>query len=168
MRKNDVFRWSYKNTGSMYMPYHCKSQICIAKQREDGYMYLEDTYWGSHSSNLRFSLKEAEESLELKFLGNLDDFEEKSEMETCYFSSKDIMDLSHSNSRKQIYIRKGAKKNLNKMRKVIEANIEEYRKQAENALWSANKLREDLKNLTEDSYVYNRHNIYIDETEDNN
>lgn len=114
--EGDVFRWSYKDEGpedrSPYRRYHCCSMIGIVAA--NGRMY--DTYWSTRSQDDRSFGPDDRERLKLTYLGNMNDFDRRSEGERDYYDDADIMDLNHSNSsRNNFYIRKGAKRSRKKM-----------------------------------------------------
>jgi len=124
-RQGDVFHWSYNdrelkrrshgnNNGTTYW---CCSRIGIINERG----VLEDTYWGSSSSNRFFNIEEAVEQLELTFKGNLNDYRKAQPYERACYSDKDCLDLSHANNRMSdnFYVRKDAVHDLEKKRKII-------------------------------------------------
>ena len=161
MKKNDVFQWGYKSIDGMFEPYWCKARICIVKEKSSGELYLEDIY--GLSENKVFTIDEAEQKLDLTPIGNMDEFELKTKHDMVYYHSRDIMNLTHPNSYgSQIYIRKGAEKSLEKMRLIMQAHIDYYKRQADYAANEAKRLEEQLGNLTVDSYVPRHENVHVD------
>lgn len=156
MKVNDVFRWSYKDTTGKFEPYHCKSRIMIF----DGEI-LFDTFWGNRPyDNHWFSPNKVEVLLEYEYLGNLDEFEPCSESEQAMYDDKDFMNLNHSNSsRNNYYLRKGATKSLEKMKKVLKRNILDVEAVYRSAKWDYERELKALEELTEDSYVSARNGV---------
>lgn len=168
MKVNDVFRWSYKDTMDMFEPYHCKSRIMIFNGD-----ILFDTFWGNRTHNNRwFTPEEAEEILQLDYLGNLDEFESCREYDQAMYDDKDFMNLNHSNSsRNNYYLRKGATKSLEKMKKVLKRNILDVEAVYRSSKWDYERELKALEELTEDSYVSARNGVpmcdehYVDNQE---
>ena len=121
MKDQDVYRWSYKSTEGMFEPYHCKSGIGIFSESNKA---LRDTFWGNLGSNGRwFSVEECEDLIDLKYLGNLNDYTPARETDQAMYDDKDFLNLNHSNSsRGNCYLRKGAVKSKEKMHKIIKRN----------------------------------------------
>ena len=132
----DIYRWTWNektlkkldyknNSGTMYW---CSSCICVFK--EDGMFW--DTYWGGddYSHDKRFTEAEAKDKLSLEYIGNFDDLVEAGEQERAYYEDKDCVDISHANrSRGGFYIRKGAVKSLDKMRRILNRNLTKLKKE---------------------------------------
>jgi hypothetical protein len=121
MNKGDIFRWSYKNVGDTFMPYHCCS--CIAEF--DGEI-LRDTYWSGMSDGKWWKPQNAEALLDLEFIANRDDLVQADPSAVDFYSRDDIVDLRHANnsSRSNVYLRKGAKRSANVMRETLNYAIE--------------------------------------------
>lgn len=116
MKKNDIFRWSYKESYIKEMSrygdlYWCKAQIAVF----DG-KWLHDIYWGMyHDSDSAWTEDEAMDRLELQYLGNFDELEGLRD-NRWFYDEKDIVDLTHPNSYgKQVYKRKGATRSRERM-----------------------------------------------------
>lgn len=151
MKINDVYRWKYKSTDGKLEPYWCKSQIGVVKENAHG-LYMEDTY--STTNNATFTVEYVNENIDLTYLGNLDEFELKNKYDVVYYSPDDIMDLTHRNSYgHKIYVRKGAKKCLEKMKMVVQHHMEYYKYQAESALREIERLEQSVKSLSDNSYI---------------
>lgn len=118
-----VYSWSYKETNDPgpYGDYHCCSRIGIFQNGE-----LHDTFWGfpeSYGNSRKFGLDRMKD-LKLKFLGNLRDYEKRSEYAEAYYDSEDVMNLNHSNSsRGNFYVRKSARRSERKMIEYVETKI---------------------------------------------
>ena len=156
LKKNDVFRWYYKDTSDRFEPYHCKSRIMMY----NGEIFY-DTFWGNQAHrNTWFTPEEVDTLLELQHLGNLDEFEGCSQYEQAMYDDKDFMNLNHSNSsRDNYYLRKGATKSLDKMKKVLKRNILDVESVYQNAKWDYERELKALEELTVDSYVSARNGI---------
>lgn len=162
-KEGAVFRWSYKKVDhNNSMQYWCCSQTGVVAS--NNIMY--DTFWGIgiNSEGRKFSLKDLESKIEVKYIGNLNDYEFSRKEHQCYYDDKDLLDLSNSNNRGIYYLRKGAVKSLDKMKKILERNVkdaEQKLKFAQNDLdWEKRKLEE----LTIDSYIYVREGVSISDT----
>ena len=155
MKKNDVYRWWYKDASNRFEPYWCKSCIGIVKDNGDE-LYLVDTY--GLSNNTVFGMGYIEENLDLVFLGNLDDFELIKEWDVVYYDDSDIMDLTHSNSYGPlIYVRKGAVRSIEKMRSVLLAQLEKCRYKADYYTREVEDYERRLNELTVDSHIPTYH-----------
>lgn len=155
----DIFRWSwneksrkqYEDKASAGTLYWCCSRICVFE--EDGRFW--DTYWSScRSENRRFTIEEADDKLELKYVGNFADLIEARSSERAYYEDKDCVDISHANmSRGGFYLRKGAAKSLDKMRKVMKRNIRKLQYDADYAQRQVNEMKKELETLSLESHV---------------
>lgn len=115
IKEGDIFQWSYKDEKSgdrgPYKRYHCKSQICVAK---DG--RLRDTYWNMSGYDDTWSYEEAQVSLRLVYVGNFADLDKSDERNEEFYDEADCVNLNHPNSsRGNFYLRKGAKRSRAKM-----------------------------------------------------
>lgn len=155
----DIFRWSwndktlkkYKHKIDAGTLYWCLSKICIFK--EDGRYY--DTYWSSITNQNRiFTKKEAEEKLELEYIANINDLVEIDERERAYYNDKDIVDIRHANMiRGGVYLRKGAKKSLSKMKKIMKRNIKKLQNELDILLAQIEDMENRLSKLDIDSRI---------------
>lgn len=164
VKLNDIYRWSYtaktleklnhgQNNGTTYW---AVSRFCICKQRTNGEFYLEDTF-GSYENRI-FEIDQIDDKIELEYLGNFDDLIQIDEHNTIYYDDSDIVDITHGNSfRKEIYLKKDAKKSLNKVIRIMTSNIETLTRKIESAKYSLDKWKNDLAKLTEE----NLDNIYL-------
>jgi hypothetical protein len=157
MQEGDIFRWKYNketlkgmqssiDAGTLYW---CVSQIAVFRSG-----FLVDTYWRTNSEYLRFDQESIEGALELEYLGNFHDLEKIPDRIEHYYSASDVVNLNHPNSsRDNVYIKKGSKKNLEKMKALLQCDIE----QAEEKLQYYSREIERLKylqdNITVDDYI---------------
>ena len=156
----DIYRWSWngktlkeredKNeSGTMYW---CCSKICIFKG--DGMFW--DTYWGGndYSHDKRFSIKDANTMLDLQYLGNFDDLISAKKTDRAYYEDNDCVDLNHANSSSgNFYLRKGAKKSLAKMRRVMQRSLRKLQHDIDYAQQKADRLKSQIDGITEDSHI---------------
>lgn len=157
-KHGDIFRWSWneetrkskklsERAGTLYW---CCSRICVFK--EDNKFW--DTYCGGsdYNNDKRFTIEQAETMLDLKYVANFDDLEISQPYKRAYYDDKDCVDLNHANSsRGNFYIKKGAKKSIDKMSLVLERAIEDAKSEAERAKRRLVQLTEELNKLSEDS-----------------
>lgn len=126
-REGDIYTWGFKpdhprvrefgSTGSIYW---CMACIGIVKNG-----VLVDTYWHG-SDNRAWTPEKAEQELELNFKGNLDELESYGADAYEHFDTADIVDIRHANDRdpKLVYVRKGATRSADVMRRRCEYIIE--------------------------------------------
>lgn len=142
MREGDIFKWRYKDTSGMSAPYHCKSQIAIL---HDG--HLRDTYWTDYKTKFIVD----PDKCQLEFIANQDDLEPLSKHNRKYFNTKDIVDISHSNSYSEnLYVRKGSKPCKQTIKKHIREEIDQLEIELEHAKGRIRLLTEKFQEI-EDS-----------------
>lgn len=155
MNNGDIFRWSYnkkwleikKDGNNNGTTYWAVSRIAIV----DG-DYLIDTY--SSSMNQSFTKEMIDERLELVFIANMNDIEEACKSDRAYYMDADCIDISHANSwGMNFYLKKGAKKSLSKMEKVIKRKKYKIEHSIEYQLQEIKRLESDLLTLNEDTYI---------------
>ena len=159
-KEGAVFSWSYKKVDhNNSTQYWCCSQTGVVAS--NGVMY--DTFWGVgiNSSGKRFNLEDLESKIEVKYIANLNDFELSRKEDQCYYDDKDLLDLSNSNNRGIYYLRKGAVKSLDKMKKILKRNIKDAEQKLESAQNSLKWEKRQLEKLTVDSYVYAREGVSV-------
>lgn len=147
-REGDIVKWSY--TTPKYNPYeyHCMSQIALFNGKE-----FVDTFWGG-ASNRTFFTSEIGDRYKVEYIGNLDELEECHKSKFSYYDKSDCIDLSRPNSTQcNTYIRVGAKKFLWKMQRLLEGHIESLECSIKSAIRQVERCKEDLVDLTEDSYI---------------
>jgi len=126
IKLNDVFMFLYKAEidDKMIEAYHCFDGQIVAKEKKNGNLYLEDTYFSSNE-NKTFTLKEAEEKGTLTFKCNLCEITYISERDQQYYDDNDIVNLSYQHhSYKRFAIKNGTEKSKEKMLKVLNYKIE--------------------------------------------
>jgi hypothetical protein len=164
----DIYRWSWnevefekrKDQNKSGTLYWCASRICIFK--DDGKFW--DTYWGgeNHEHDRRFSIEDAAAKLSLKFVANFDDLVEADKSQRAYYKDADCVDISHPNkTRGGFYIRKGAERSFEKMRRVMTRTLREYERTAKSAAQSADRIRVEIERLRVESYVLTTNNISL-------
>lgn len=159
-KDGDIYRWSWNDyeydqrkleieAGTLYW---CCSRIGIVKGD-----YLVETYWYSDSnSNKHFSFDDCKTKLDLVYVGNMDDLVEADPRQQAYYLDGDCVDLRHANnsSDSNFYLRKGAKKNLDKMKRVLQREIRDKEESIEYVLSQIKNSKALLQELTEDSNMY--------------
>lgn len=156
----DIYRWSWnevtlkkleneKHSGTLYW---CCSRICVFK---DDKQYW-DTYWGgSYNNDKRFSIDDAKEKLELDYLGNFSELQEANKSERAYYEDSDCVYISHANSsRAGFYIRKGAVKSLDKMKRVSMRKLKRLQSIVRSASSDVIILKKEIDSLDIDSHIY--------------
>tara|TARA_Y100000592_G_C5205535_1_gene192524 strand:- start:26 stop:445 length:420 start_codon:yes stop_codon:yes gene_type:complete len=113
-----------------------------------------DTFWGGNDSDKKFSIEDAILKLDLEYLGNFEDLEKTFKEYRAYYNDSDCVDLSHPNSSQDnFYIRKGAKKSLNKMRRVLMRYLKKLDWEADYAKREADRIRSEIENLSIDAIL---------------
>lgn len=155
IKQGDVFRWSWKEAiankrreSCASTVYWCMSRICIANDKG----VLKDTYWHSGSS---YNDVVDPDKCELRFLGNLSDYEHVDKYMLSYYADEDIMDISHCNNTcSGFYLKKGAKKSLEKIRAIIQQKIDEKLSDIRSAQYDVERLQKELeKDNVEDIFI---------------
>lgn len=147
-KQNDVCMWYYKDTTNRFEPYHCKSRIAIYNEDKQKWF---DTFWSGADN---FAFPDGDECIETKYLGNLDDYRACSHYEFDYYDSKDCLDITHKNmSRGGFYIRKDAVKSVDKIRKVLERQLEDAEYKKRSADYEIERIKEKLQNVTPDTWI---------------
>ena len=156
-KEGDIYRWCWnsqyveklKDKSAAGTLYWCCSQICIFRNG----MYF-DTYWNNSGDSKRFMPEEADEKLDLEYIGNFSELEESSKTQRAYYDDKDCVDISHANNtRGGFYIRKGAKRSLEKMNKIILRNIKKLQYDADSAQRRLQEIKIQRENLNTESYI---------------
>ena len=165
-KDGDIFRWSWSDSKLETMDlekqagttYWCKSRIAIFNEKNE---VFKDTYWYG-GDNYWFKLDKVGKDIELEFIANINEIEPCNESEFNYYDASDCINISHANmTRGGRYIKKDAKRSLDKMRRSIEAHLEHYKNEARFANNEIERLEADLKDLTTDSYVPCKDGVYV-------
>lgn len=137
IRKGDIFRFRYSDEerAKRFMPDHCFDGQLVAFQRDDGSIYLKDTYWSgftSRSDGTCFSPEEAGRLGELTFVCNVYDVQEIRKDQTVYYAESDVFDLSYQHHCYPYYVvRKGAQRDRERMLAVIAERIADKKREIE-------------------------------------
>jgi len=159
IKLNDVFRWRYSdkklrelnhgNNGGI--TYWCVSQIAVVELVWDELVYA-DTYWRGSEKHL---VKEWIESgdIILEYVGNLDDWTRiDSDDAAKYYEDKDIIDIRcANNSAYGVYVKKGTKKSINKIKEVMEYNIKKMEGDIKYKERRVKEMKKELAELTEEN-----------------
>lgn len=147
VKVGDVFAFNYKPAieNQLFMPYHCFDGQLVVKQRENGALYLEDTYWSNSSNNKRFTIEDALDKGILKFKCNLDDVRDITEKEGGYYNDSDLFDLSRQHGcYKHLVVRKSARRSKTKIVKVLQERIDRAN---EDIATARNRIRRSQEEL---------------------
>jgi len=160
-KEGDVFSWWYKEVDyNSSTQYWCCSQIGIVQ--ENGILY--DTYWGYAVNDGRsFSLNSVGEKIEVEFIANLNDYNPCQKEDQCYYNDEDFLNLSNSNNSGKYYLRKGAVKSLDKMRKILQRNVKDAERKLVRAKQNLEWEKRNLEELTIDSYVYANNGVSVED-----
>ena len=151
LKVNDVYDFAYneeyKSKHQGWEMDHCFDYQLVVRERYDGMLILEDTYWGSCSESHRFTLEEALRVGSLKFKCNLDEVTKCSQHDYKYYKEEDIFDLSTQHHCYPHYaLRKGAQRNKDVMLNYVKRMIEEKKRELE---YKIHSLNYDIKRLEE-------------------
>jgi hypothetical protein len=165
-KDGDIFNWSWTDSKIKKMnlqqqagtTYWCKSRICIFNKSKE---VFKDTYWNGQD-DFRFYLDDINKDIKLEFIANINELRPCEITEFNYYDNSDCINISHPNmTRSGRYIKKDAKRSLDKMKRVVEAHLEHYKTQARYAAQEVVRMEEDLKSLTVESYVPCRDDVYV-------
>ena len=127
LKLNDVYKFRYNEIWQekIFMSSHCFDGQLVVRQRRNGELYLEDTYWSSHdSSNRNFTLEKALEQGTLTLICNYDDVEKCERYKFDYYANEDVFNLSTQHMcYGEYYKRKGAERSPAKMEAVLNDKI---------------------------------------------
>ena len=147
-KHNDVCRWNYKDTDGLFEPYWCKSRIAIYD--EDLQRWF-DTFWGSVSE--RFSFGDDNIKFEKHILGNLNDYKPCKIYDFDYYDEKDLLNLSHSNKSGLYYLRIGAVKSVDKIKAVLQVNLEKAEAKKQSLEYEIKRIKEKLQDVTPNTWI---------------
>ncbi len=158
-KKDDIVFWSYSEAKLFslkgYSPYHCRSQIAVF----NGERFV-DTFWYG-GENFSFGPEEIGSNIVVEYVGNFADLDKQNsrlEYLRQYYDSKDIVNLNHSNNTSgNLYLRKGAKRCLETMKKFLSGKIQSRERELEylkQSLESDKKALQDLTQETIDSIYF--------------
>lgn len=152
-KKDDIVFWSYSEAKLLslkgYSPYHCRSQIAVF----NGERFV-DTFWHG-GENFSFGPEKIGSDIVVEYVGNFADLDKQNhycqfEDLDKYYNRVDIVDLNHSNSsRGNLYLRKGAKRSLAKIKESLEYKIKRAQENIDHQNWVLDQDKEKLLNLDE-------------------
>lgn len=128
-KEGDIVYWGYSQKYIDGLSY--KSDLYWANSRIatfDGKKF-SDTFWHGYD-NFSFGSEEIGEKIEVRYVANFNELDKQSDYTKAeelekYYESADIVDLNHSNnSRGNLYLRKGAKRSLTKIKENLEYKID--------------------------------------------
>jgi hypothetical protein len=149
-RDGDVFFWRYKNENEGFR-YHCLARKAIVRSGK-----LLDIYWAYldgrtvkfHDLGGCWSPEQADHHLILKFNGNLNEFDAIPDYNECMYDEADILDLRHINSsQKQVYLRKGARRNRVAMLAEVDSRIAKAEAEIRNVNWKLEQLNKEKEKI---------------------
>ena len=144
----DYYRFSYneKYEKELFMPYHCFDGILFVKQKNDGSLYLVDTYWSSGGRS--FTLEQALEQGILTFICNINDVEPCVKSEKRYYNSDDFFNLSSQHGCYERYFkRKNAARSSELMEEELKKLIDERKHEIEYAEYDIKRYVEYIDRL---------------------
>jgi|ERR1035437_3110795 hypothetical protein len=161
IKANDIFSVGWK------APYvqgedrnWCFEGYLIAVIRDDGELRFYDTYWGYKSGeNKNYSYKQMNDKFKIKYLGNFDELEEIKDYTKDYYKEGEVLRISNqhacSPSCINYFVKKGTKKDVEAMRKVVADKIRETRNDIDSSVRSIERLTiTDEKLKQGDTEVY--------------
>ena len=149
MKENDVYKWCY-NSNKKDISYHCREGLAVVKKDKNGKLCLIDTYWGIgdnsgcvfYSDDLRIGIK---------YYTNLDEIEVSSNDADKYYNEKDVFVLTSQHWYCVYkYIRKGAKRDKDVIKKSIKKDIVELENEIRYKLSKIEDKKRLLSKLDED------------------
>lgn len=157
-KDGDIVIWSYSDSKLKTMDlerqagtlYWCNSQIAIFKSG-----FFIDTYWGLSGECKKISFEEIGKNIDVKYIANMSDLDNKQESERAYYADRDCVNLNHANNtRGNFYIRKGAKKSLDKMRKIALRDIKNLESEIDYKKSQLRAKKHELSEIDIDSRIY--------------
>lgn len=152
-KKDDIVFWSYSEAKLLslkgYSPYHCRSQIAIFNGEK-----FVDTFWHG-GENFSFGPEKIGSDIVIEYVGNFADLDKQNSRLEClrrYYDSKDIVNLNHSNNTSgNLYLRKGAERCLETMKKFLSGKIQSRERELEYSKQSLESDKKSLQNLTQET-----------------
>ena len=143
IKERDVYRFHYTPTeqSKRFMPDHCFDGQLVAflwdSDRTDS-IRLQDSYWlyqfKPGGSGKIFTPEQAAQQGTLQFVCNLDDVDIVNKYDTQYYADGDVFNLSYQHGCYPYFaVRKGAKRNAEKMLVVLAQQEQEQRSNLSNA-----------------------------------
>ena len=158
-KDGDIYRWRYSDSQLKDMDYKidagtlywCCSQICVFKNGK-----FVDTYWTtSDTHNNRFEASDVPGKYIVEYVENFDNLIKANKQDRAYYNDSDCVDISHANmTGGGFYIRKGAKKSLEKMAKIMNRKIYKLQRDISYAESQLESAKKELLGLTIDSRLH--------------
>lgn len=165
LKDGDIYHWSWNDeeyskreleiqSGTLYW---CCSRIGIVK---DG--VLRDTYWHSGSEGKQFTSKDCAQKLDLSFIANFADLVSAQPSDRAMYLDEDCVNLNHPNSTSgNFYLRKGAEKNLDKMKRVKQRELRSLKSKIEQLQWELKVAEDAIKNIKVEDRLYLNRNVCL-------
>lgn len=154
-QEGDIYRWSWNDKALKQMNnssthYWCCSRIGVVKNG-----VLIDTYWHDNSEhNKKFNREQCEENLILEFVANFSDLVSANPSDRAYYLDDDCIDLNHANSsRGNFYIKKGASKNIEKIKRILNRKKNELKRQLKRIEWDIEIVDKEIAGANIDTYL---------------
>jgi hypothetical protein len=177
LRDGDIFRWSWNDTvfnersvqrqaGTLY--WAC-ARFAIWHEKRKQLVDIWDSTTGSGEYVKRFSEKDIESQLDIDFVANINDLEAvDSSSKFNEYDSGDIIDIRHPNAWRGtcLYIKKGAKKSIEKKRRTLKIMLEREFYRAESAERKIESLNCKLEMLDSETYIPTESDLYVPESEE--
>ena len=156
LKLNDVYKFRYNEEWDKKSDYWCFDGQLIVKQKSNGELYLEDTFYWDGNGSKTFTLKQALERGEITLICNLDEVELCREYDLDYYDDKDYFDLSRQHrSYIEYYKKKEAVKSLAKMEQSLESKIKSIESEIKSKEWELERAKKNLEKIkTGDIEVY--------------
>ncbi|MGV8950109.1 MAG: hypothetical protein ACOH2M_03325 [Cypionkella sp.] len=136
LKDGQIYRWRWSDAardadGGPYRSYHCKSQIAVVHGGT-----LIDTFWSTLSSEYALNPHKvdltffADQSWPKIFAGD-----------ERFYAPDDVADTRHSNnSSAPVYLKPGATRNAEAIRKLLLRRMDDADRQIKSALWSIEQI----------------------------
>ena len=159
LKEGDIYFWEYSSeyieariySNGLSTLYWCCSQIATVRDGK-----LLDTYWcsGDNSKDVGNLLEKGcvkEENL--TYVGNFSGLRKAQPYERAHYLDEDCINLNHANSSSgNFYIKKDAKKSLEKMKKVLHRKKQHISNEIRYLERQLGEVSRDLDTLNEESY----------------
>lgn len=155
--EGDIYKWSWNQEQLAYHKHQIQSGTlywaCSKIGIVDSRRHLVDT-WSSCDPRW-FTEEDVYNKLDVVYLGNLAELEKVDSSNRAYYLDEDCIDLNHPNSPSgNFYIKKGAKKNLDKMKKILARQIKIKQSKIAYEQRCLDGLMNDFYNISLDSCIW--------------
>ena len=159
LKEGDIYFWEFSKEYILGNPtkadagtlYWCCSRIATVRDGK-----LLDTYWysGDNKDVGHFLEKGFVKQKNLRYVGNFSELRKVQPYERAYYLDEDCIDLNHANnSSGNFYIKKDAKKSLEKMKKVLHRKKQHISNEVRYLERQLGAISRDLDTLSEESYI---------------